>query len=284
MMKKHGLRRFFSLLLAVFMVCTLLPTAALAEDTTGDDETPPKTVAVDEKKTDPPAQEQPKGENPPAQDQPKDGDPPAPEQNDGEKPQDPAKEKIVVDGNTAKNEVAVQELVKAPKENMNKRAAIDMSFGCIGAYFLSGSTGQHTVPTFSKTVYVKRGDAGSNNPSVTVSANFRGSNEAGWTMYIDLVVGNYSETISTNARITNKDMSGAKGSITVSLSYSNVNPQVSAPVTIMGAKDLPKLPTFTLNYEANGGTGAPANQTYKAISQNEKSHEFTISSQEPTSP
>lgn len=66
MMKKHGLRRFFSLLLAVFMVCTLLPTAALAEDTAGDDETPPKTVAVDEKKTELPAQEQPKGENPPA--------------------------------------------------------------------------------------------------------------------------------------------------------------------------------------------------------------------------
>lgn len=46
MMKKHGLRRFFSLLLAVFMVCTLLPTAALAEDTTGDGETQSKTVVV----------------------------------------------------------------------------------------------------------------------------------------------------------------------------------------------------------------------------------------------
>ena len=34
MMKKHGLRRFFSLLLAVIMVCALLPTAAFAADTT----------------------------------------------------------------------------------------------------------------------------------------------------------------------------------------------------------------------------------------------------------
>ena len=61
MMKNHGLRRFFSLLLAVFMVCTLLPTAALAEDTTGDDETQSKAVEVNEgeKKTDPPAQEDP---------------------------------------------------------------------------------------------------------------------------------------------------------------------------------------------------------------------------------
>lgn len=73
MMKKHGLRRFFSLLLAVFMVCTLLPTAALAEDTTGDDETQSKAVEVNEgeKKTDPPAQEQPKNENPPAPEEPK---------------------------------------------------------------------------------------------------------------------------------------------------------------------------------------------------------------------
>lgn len=73
MMKNHGLRRIFSLFLALFMVFTLLPTTALAEDTTGADETQPKTVVVDEgeKKTDPPAQEQPKNENPPAPEEPK---------------------------------------------------------------------------------------------------------------------------------------------------------------------------------------------------------------------
>lgn len=56
-MKNHGLRRIFSLFLALFMVFTLLPTTALAEDTTGADETQPKTVVVDE---DPPAPEDPK--------------------------------------------------------------------------------------------------------------------------------------------------------------------------------------------------------------------------------
>lgn len=75
MMKKHGLRRFFSLLLAVFMVCTLLPTAALAEDTTEADETQSQTVVVDEKKPDPPAQEQPEDEDPPAPEQDKDETP-----------------------------------------------------------------------------------------------------------------------------------------------------------------------------------------------------------------
>ncbi len=47
-------------------------------------------------------------------------------------------------------------------------------------------------------------------------------------------------------------------------------------------KGAPVLLTFTLNYDANGGTGAPASQTYKATSQYEKSHTFTISSQTPT--
>lgn len=47
-------------------------------------------------------------------------------------------------------------------------------------------------------------------------------------------------------------------------------------------KGAPVLLTFTLNYDANGGTGAPASQTYKATSQYEKSHTFTIASQVPT--
>ena len=46
-------------------------------------------------------------------------------------------------------------------------------------------------------------------------------------------------------------------------------------------KGAPVLLTFTLNYNANGGTGAPASQTYKATSEYEKSHTFTISSQAP---
>ena len=47
-------------------------------------------------------------------------------------------------------------------------------------------------------------------------------------------------------------------------------------------KGAPVLLTFTLNYDANDGTGAPASQTYKATSEYEKSHTFTISSQAPT--
>ena len=47
-------------------------------------------------------------------------------------------------------------------------------------------------------------------------------------------------------------------------------------------KGAPTLKTFTLNYDANGGTGAPATQTYTATSQYENSHTFTISNDKPT--
>ena len=47
-------------------------------------------------------------------------------------------------------------------------------------------------------------------------------------------------------------------------------------------KGAPSYLTFTLNYDANGGTGAPATQSHKATSEHEKSYTFTISSQQPT--
>ena len=47
-------------------------------------------------------------------------------------------------------------------------------------------------------------------------------------------------------------------------------------------KGAPTYKTFTLKYDANGGTGAPATQTYTATGQYENSHTFTISNDEPT--
>ena len=47
-------------------------------------------------------------------------------------------------------------------------------------------------------------------------------------------------------------------------------------------KGAPTLKTFTLKYNANGGTGAPATQTYTATSEYESRHTFTISNDKPT--
>ena len=47
-------------------------------------------------------------------------------------------------------------------------------------------------------------------------------------------------------------------------------------------KGAPTYKTFTLKYNANGGTGAPATQTYTATSEYESRHTFTISNDKPT--
>ena len=224
MMKKHGLRRFFSLLLAVIMVCALLPTAALAEDTTGDDETQPKTVVVDEygktqKKEDTPPQNPEQG-TPPADGDDGDRDSDDPSQTD---------EVSTVDGFGVR---------RAPT-NPNKTVGINLIVSSYGAPFINGNTGEHNVNSFKIYRAVKRGDAGSDNPSGSATGRFVGSNASGWTLYVDLVVGDYTETINTNARITNKDMSAATGYITFGASFSGTNPSIQTTLRISGGTPLP---------------------------------------------
>lgn len=67
-------------------------------------------------------------------------------------------------------------------------------------------------------------------------ARFTGSNEAGWTLVIDLEIGNYKGSIPTNARITNKDMSKATGRVTFGVTAGK---DVATHITIMGASSLP---------------------------------------------
>lgn len=114
------------------------------------------------------------------------------------------------------------------------------------APFLNGSTGKHTEKTYKITKYISRDAVGSDNSSGSATARFVGSNEAGWTLVIDVAVGNYQETWTTNARITNKDMSKATGSITFGLSF-NSSGGTATSIFISGAKDLPtpepKAPT-----------------------------------------
>ena len=208
MMKNHGLRRFFSLLLAVFMVCTLLPTAALAEDTTGDDETQSKTVVEEQQDV------------PPVEDGKKEDEAVTP---DGENDVQPESDL---------NSDANQPVVVFARDS----SGITISASCIGALFLSGSTGEHTVKDITRTVYITRDDIGSKNAKGSAVARFTGSNEAGWTLVIDLEIGNYKGSIPTNARITNKDMSKATGRVTFGVTAGK---DVATHITIMGASSLP---------------------------------------------
>ena len=120
----------------------------------------------------------------------------------------------------------------------NKSVPLTLNISSYGAPFLNGSTGQHTVNSYKAYKNISRADVGSDNASGSATARFVGSNENGWTLVIDVVVGDYSDTWTTNARITNKDMSAATGNVTFGLSF-NTSGGTSTYVHISGAKALP---------------------------------------------
>lgn len=155
---------------------------------------------------------------------------------------------------------------------------INLTVSSYGAPFINGSTGEHTVTTYKIAKYVKRSDVGSDNASGSATGRFVGSNETGWTLYVDLVVGNYTETLTTNARITNKDMSGATGNITFGVSF-NTSGGVGTTLRITGGVPLPVEELETkLVYDANGGVNPPAAEAKQV--EKGKTGSFTVKGQE----
>ena len=136
-----------------------------------------------------------------------------------------------LDGNT--------EEVLLSATRANSSVPLTLTVSSYSAPFINGSTGEHTVGSYKASKYIQRSDVGSDNSSGSATARFVGSNETGWTLVIDVEVGNYKETWTTNARITNKDMSAATGSVTFGLSF-NTAGGTSTYIHISGAKDLPK--------------------------------------------
>ena len=177
-----------------------------------------------------------------------------------------------LDGNTA------EVLLSATRANSS--VPLTLTVSSYSAPFINGSTGEHTVGSYKASKYIKRSDVGSDNSSGSATARFVGSNETGWTLVIDVVVGNYKETWTTNARITNKDMSAATGSVTFGLSF-NTAGGTSTYIHISGGKDLPAPDVAAiLNYDANGGTGAPDSESKSGPKGS--SATFTVSSITPT--
>lgn len=121
----------------------------------------------------------------------------------------------------------------------NSSVPLTLNVSSYSAPFINGGTGEHTVGSYKASKYIQRSDVGSDNSSGSATARFVGSNETGWTLVIDVEVGNYKATWTTNARITNKDMSAATGSVTFGLSF-NTAGGTSTYIHISGGKDLPK--------------------------------------------
>ena len=237
-MKKNSWKILLSVLLMVTMVAGMLPGAAFAEEPGGTQDQ--QIVNEDEGGT---------GTG---------GDP-------GQDPDSPDSEEFM----------SVESVSASRAYNS---VPINLTVSSYGAPFINGSTGEHTVTTYKITKYVKRSDVGSDNASGSATGRFVGSNETGWTLYVDLVVGNYTETLTTNARITNKDMSGATGNITFGVSF-NTSGGVGTTLRITGGVPLPVEELETkLVYDANGGVNPPAAEAKQV--EKGKTGSFTVKGQE----
>ena len=315
-MKNHGLRRIFSLFLALFMVFTLLPTTALAEDTTGADETPPKTVVVNEgeKKTDPPAQEQPNNENPPAPEEPKTF---TVTYTDG------------VGGAVFDNEV---------HSNLPSGTATPAFSGSLAreGYTFAGWNPAVAETVTADVTYAAQWEAGKTNPrrvtvppipdpgvapaalntghkidvrftvlyvgdEFNIGYNY-GSSEK--TKFVCQYKTNHSDTAHNNHTIAISDIKAAAGRASVNSGYqivgwskeSNANPTTwslnksgttacnkGTTIYLVAKNPNPTTKyTYTLNYDANGGTGAPSADSWSTTDAAIRYHSFTVKNTIPT--
>ena len=316
-MKNHGLRRIFSLFLALFMVFTLLPTTALAEDTTGADETQPKTVVVNEgeKKTDPPAQEQPKDEDPPAPEEPKTFTVTYTDGADGAVfdkqvysnlsfgtatpafSGTPAREGYTFVGwNPAVAETVTANVTYVAQWEAGKTSARRVTLPTIpdpDPAPAALNTG-HKIDVRFTVLYV--GD------EFNIGYNY-GSSEK--TKFVCQYKTNHSDTAYNNHTIAISDIKAAASRASVNSGYqivgwskeSNANPTTwslnksgttacnkGSTIYLVAKNPNPTTEyTYTLNYDANGGTGAPESQSYsEASTKSPLTHIFTVSGTEPT--
>lgn len=315
-MKNHGLRRIFSLFLALFMVFTLLPTTALAEDTTGADGTQPKTVVVDEgeKKTDPPAQEQPKNENPPAPEEPKtftvtytDGADGAVFPNQVYRDLSSGTPTPAFDGTLAREgytfagwNPAVAETVTAnvtyvaqwEAGKTNARRVTVPPIPDPGVAPAALNTG-HKIDVRFTVLYV--GD------EFNIGYNY-GSSEK--TKFVCQYKTNHSDTAYNNHTIAISDIKAAAGRASVNSGYqivgwskeSNANPTTwslnksgttacnkGTTIYLVAKNPNPTTKyTYTLNYDANGGTGAPSADSWSTTDAAIRYHSFTVKNTIPT--
>ena len=232
MMKKHGLRRFFSLLLAVFMVCTLLPTAALAEDTAGDGETKPQTVVVNED-----GETQKKEDTPPQN--PEQGTPPADDDDSDEGSDSPLL--------TGSRPVTITVRV------------------------FSLSTGVDAVVGSDVAGAGKPGEIQSADYKIPPLTKFVDSSKFG---SVTKVAGNWYFPSGDRQPGAIVQWSTNSGTATMTYWVDWYNPDGGGSTTYLW--------NFTLKYDANGGSGAPADQTWGTNDKYTRSHTFNIPSTVPT--
>lgn len=298
------------------MVFTLLPTTALAEDTTGADETQPKTVAVDgdEKKTDPPAQEQPKNENPPAPEEPKtftvtytDGADGAVFPNQVYRGLSSGTPTPAFDGTLAREGytfagwnptvagTVTADVTYAAQWEAGKTSARRVTLPTIpdpDPAPAALNTGHKIDVTFT-VLYVS--------DEFNLGYNY-GSSEK--TKFVCQYSSNHSDTAYNNHTIAISDIKAAASRASVNSGYqivgwskeSNANPTTwslnksgttacnkGTTIYLVAKNPNPTTKyTYTLNYDANGGTGAPSADSWSTTDAAIRYHSFTVKNTIPT--
>lgn len=283
----------------------------------GADETQPKTVVVNEgeKKTDPPAQEQPKDEDPPAPEDPKTFTVTYTDGADGAVfdkqvysnlssgtatpafSGTPAREGYTFVGwNPAVAETVTANVTYVAQWEAGKTSARRVTLPTIPGPDVDPAaldTG-HKIDVRFTVLYV--GD------EFNIGYNY-GSSEK--TKFVCQYKTNHSDTAYNNHTIAISDIKAAASRASVNSGYqivgwskeSNANPTTwslnksgttacnkGSTIYLVAKNPNPTTKyTYTLNYDANGGTGAPASQSYSETStKSSLTHVFTVSDTEPT--
>ena len=263
-MKKHGFRSIFSLLLALMMVCSMLPTAAFAE---GDAEeqsvvgepvgTPAEEPKQDEVKP-------PEGETPEEPKQPEDETPEEPKQPEGETSQGPAKPADAAQWDAVVPGRSVLTVLPIPDPGVDLTAL---------------DTG-HKIDVRFTVLYV--GD------EFNIGYNY-GSSER--TKFVCQYSQPHSDTAATNHTIAISDIKAAADRASVNSGYrivgwskeSNANPTTwslnksgttacnkGTTIYLVAKNPNPTTErTFILKFDANGGTGTFADVTRQSSAQYE---------------
>ena len=308
-MKKHGFRSIFSLLLALMMVCSMLPTAAFAE---GDVEEQPVVVetytvtyadgmggaAFPEQKTDGLRY----GDSTPAFA----GEPALNGYTFTGWDQEIAATVTQSVTYTARWQEVQQEAQSDVQQEADGNGETDMQNGPDGRPLLNLDAGVYDVPpqpagnvspqaagTITIEVRVFDGKQGYLVGYDTAKKANRGVQSEAYvipelTKFVESgkfgkvtgVYGSWYWPHTTNLAVGTTiywSNNSSTGTMTYYVDWYNPN----------GGGDNPTPPThylwnFTLHYDANGGTGAPADQFYGTNSKYEKSYDFTISGTEPT--
>ena len=274
-MKKHGFRSIFSLLLAVMMVCSMLPTAAFAE---GDVEEQSVVVEPGGTPAEEPKQDEvkpPEGGTPeePKQDEvkpPEGGTPEEPKQDEVKPPEGGTSQGPAKSADAAPSDAVVpgsNRLTVPPMPNPDDVAPAALDTG-------------HKIDVRFTVLYV--------GSEFNIGYNY-GSSEK--TKFVCQYTSNHSDTAYNNHTIAISDIRAAAGRATVNSGYqivgwskeSNANPTTwslnksgttacnkGTTIYLVAKNPNPTTErTFILKFDVNGGTGTFADVTRQSSAQYE---------------